>query len=39
MTDGGQVRILYRGCGVSVFGAAPVYGVYFGSYEVPLRLG
>lgn len=28
-----SVAILYRGYGVSVFGAQPVYGAYFASYE------
>jgi len=29
-----SVAILYRGYGVSVFGAQPVYGLYFSAYEV-----
>lgn len=28
-----SVRILYRGYGLSVFGAGPVYSLYFGAYE------
>lgn len=30
-------RILYRGYGLSVFGAQPVFGLYFGAYEAAKR--